>query len=142
MLVEKMPIPEAQSPQPAPARPSRPIPALRGGRDAVSPKPAAKKRPGTPARSSPATPAAVLPLEQEEGPPLRGKRKREDSVEAQGGDQYFDRLATSRGKTAEAPTKVFQHPSGGALWLSGLPIVSTLPLHGGPPSCRGDRNPG
>ena len=125
MLVEKMPIPEAQSPQPAPARPSRPIPALRGGRDAASPKPAAKRRPGTSARASPATPAAVLPVEQEEAP-LRGKRKREDSVEDRGGDQYFDRLATSRGKTAEAPTKVFQHPSGGALWLSGLPIVSTL----------------
>ncbi len=126
MLVEKMPVPEAQSPRPAPARPSRPIPALHGGQGGVSPKPAAKKGPIPKRRSPSAAPAAVLPVEQEEDPPLRGKRKREASVEAKRGDQYFDRLATSRGKTAQAPTKVFQHPSGGALWLSGLPIVSSL----------------
>ena len=41
-------------------------------------------------------------------------------------DQHFDRLATTRGKTAQAPTCVFQHESGGQVWLSGLPTVATM----------------
>ena len=36
-------------------------------------------------------------------------------------DQRWDRLATVRGKSAQAPTKVLSVQSGGTLWLGGLP---------------------
>ena len=39
---------------------------------------------------------------------------------------HFDRLATTRGRIAEAPTMIFRHSSGGELWLSGVPVVDTL----------------
>ncbi len=39
----------------------------------------------------------------------------------------FDRLATTKGKTAQRPTCVSEHASGGKVWLSGLPTPRTLP---------------
>ena len=38
-------------------------------------------------------------------------------------DQRWDRLATVRGKSAQAPTKVLSVQSGGTLWLGGLPTT-------------------
>ncbi|CAE7373636.1 unnamed protein product [Symbiodinium microadriaticum] len=38
---------------------------------------------------------------------------------------YYDRLATAGGKTAEAPTVIWQSGSGGRLFLSGLPTSAT-----------------
>ena len=63
------------------------------------------------------------------------RRKRAGSSPVQDGsggnaerevDRHFDRLATTKGKTAQAPTCVFEHVSGGQVWLSGLPTVSTM----------------
>ena len=43
-------------------------------------------------------------------------------------EQHFDRLATTRGRTAEAPTLVFQSEKGGKIWLSGMPTEATAHL--------------
>ena len=40
-------------------------------------------------------------------------------------DQKFDRLATIQGKTAEAPSLIYENRAGGKLWLSGLPTRRT-----------------
>lgn len=108
MLVEQMPVPEAQEAAPPPLRPSAPIAAPR--REGKQPKSPAQS-PSLPAR---------LPLEREEGPPSRGKRRRESDEEDDKRERHFDRLAINRGRTAEAPTRIFQHSWGGELWLSGL----------------------
>ena len=40
-------------------------------------------------------------------------------------DALFDRLATTGGKSAQAPACIFTHASGGRLWLGGLPTRAT-----------------
>ena len=40
-------------------------------------------------------------------------------------ERVFDRLATTRGRTAQAPTCIYTHSSGGKLWLAGLPVAGT-----------------
>lgn len=37
----------------------------------------------------------------------------------------FDRLATTRGRSAQAPTAIFRSNAGGVLWLAGLPTTQT-----------------
>ena len=72
--------------------------------------PASKKRPRRPSPPS-------HPDLQHGGGPLADNREDEEK---------FDRLATSKGRTAERPTLVLRHASGGQLWLAGLPTVATL----------------
>ena len=96
----------------------------------VGPRPsgkiAAKKRPrsepvqpgGRPAPPQPALPVpSSLPIAAA------------DSVRSAGNaaelERVFDRLATTRGCTAQAPTCIYTHSSGGKLWLAGLPVAGT-----------------
>lgn len=37
----------------------------------------------------------------------------------------FDRLATTKGRSAQAPTAIFRSNAGGVLWLAGLPTAKT-----------------
>eukprot|EP00435_Cladocopium_sp_Y103_P036088 s512_g9.t1 len=58
-------------------------------------------------------------------------------LDTRGPDSKFDRLATIQGKSAEAPSLVFENRAGGKLWLSGIPVRSTVSLsEGGDPSDR------
>eukprot|EP00434_Breviolum_minutum_P038763 symbB.v1.2.034397.t3/scaffold4431.1/size39743/2 len=59
-------------------------------------------------------------------PPPAKKARGEQPLQNQRDEAKFDRLATSKGRTAQKPTLVLQHPNGGELWLSGLPTVATL----------------
>eukprot|EP00434_Breviolum_minutum_P029334 symbB.v1.2.025947.t1/scaffold2554.1/size89898/9 len=72
--------------------------------------PASRKRPRRPSPPS-------HPDQQHGGGPLADNREDEEK---------FDRLATSKGRTAQRPTLVLRHASGGQLWLAGLPTVATL----------------
>ena len=40
-------------------------------------------------------------------------------------DREFDRLAAGKGRSAEAPTWIFESEAGGKVWLSGLPLRTT-----------------
>ncbi len=39
----------------------------------------------------------------------------------------FNRLATTKGKTAQCPTKIYSNQVGGAIWVGGLPTIDTAP---------------
>ena len=41
-------------------------------------------------------------------------------------ERKFDLLRTVNGKSAERPSLIYTHPSGGQLWLAGLPTIATL----------------
>lgn len=62
-------------------------------------------------RSQPSAPSSVVPI-----PPLPLDQEAEVK---------FDRLATTKGRSAQAPTAIFQSNAGGVLWLAGLPTAKT-----------------
>ena len=129
MAPEAMPSKPASSPAPVGPRPSGKI--------------AAKKRPRSepvqPGRR-PAPPQPALPV------PSSLPIAAADSVRSAGNaaelEQVFDRLATTRGRTAQAPTCIYTHSSGGKLWLAGLPVAGTrehFPAVSLQVKCFGDR---
>ena len=101
---------------------SGPVSSSQGGTEAIPPahRPVAKagnKRPPEPSQ------------------PPRGKRAWQVEPanlpvvdEDAQAEQHFDRLATTHGRTAEAPTLVFQSEKGGKIWLSGMPTAATSHL--------------
>lgn len=62
-------------------------------------------------RSQPSAPSSVVPI-----PPLPLDQEAEVK---------FDRLATTKGRSAQAPTAIFRSNAGGVLWLAGLPTAKT-----------------
>ena len=56
----------------------------------------------------------------------RGSNQNLPVVEDEG-EVKFDRLATTKGKTAQCPTRIYTNQVGGAIWLGGLPTVDTAP---------------
>ncbi len=108
--------------------------------------PAVKKMPRQPDHPPPAKRAAEeasLPVREE---PSRGKKARgsghsqpratvakpsppeaPSNLTAEEAEAKFNRLATTRGKTAQCPTRIYSNQEGGALWFGGLPTVDTAP---------------
>ena len=63
-----------------------------------------------------------------EGPPPKKRTKLPIKTDNNAAEEaLYDRLATSKGKTAQRPTCISEHSSGGQVWLSGLPTPGTLP---------------
>ena len=94
--------------------------------------PPAKRTKKNPASGSKAPP-------EPEGPPPKKTKSSEHTKEAEDdtfqmpeppaalsaskADQVFDRLATIKGKAAQAPTFILETSAGGKLWLSGIPTA-------------------
>eukprot|EP00435_Cladocopium_sp_Y103_P029879 s2960_g7.t1 len=80
-------------------------------------------------------PPAALAAKKAKVPPSSSEEEVVEEEEAlpipevlvlQGPDQKFDRLATIRGKLAEAPSLIYENSMGGKVWLSGLPTRGTV----------------
>ena len=121
--------------------------------EASSPGPAPKRRPRQPDHPPPqrrSAEQASLPAREEpskvgrvdlRASPNQGRHGRSEENPAsrsRGSDQHlpvvedegevkFDRLATTKGKTAQCPTRIYVNSAGGAIWLGGLPTVDTAP---------------
>eukprot|EP00434_Breviolum_minutum_P030559 symbB.v1.2.027024.t1/scaffold2740.1/size71859/1 len=86
--------------------------------EAIPDTPAVKKKP-TPPPHPPKRPISEVELPVMDEP---AKGRKDDEAEVK-----FDRLATTKGRTAQCPTKIYSTAAGGAIWLGGLPTVDTAP---------------
>ena len=68
------------------------------------------------------SPSTAVAAKARPAPSEQPGRSQDDEAEVK-----FDRLATTKGRTAQCPTKVYSTAAGGAIWLGGLPTVDTAP---------------
>ena len=66
------------------------------------------------------------PKSPDHPPPAKRARSEPPVVDNSQDEALYDRLATTKGKTAQKPTLILRSANGGAIWLSGLPTVATL----------------
>ena len=117
------------SKRPAPSDPAPPAP-----RPAKKAKPASKPGAKAPVQAAPLMPpvskarAKPSPVPAAELPAVADVPQLEIPEVTPAGDlpnREFDRLATCHGKTAEAPSLIYQNAMGGQLFLAGMPTEAT-----------------
>ena len=120
------PVPAPPAVKKMPKPPDYPPPAKRKSAEASlpvreEPSKVSKPESASASRLSKSTSPSVAPQARPSPPGVM------PALTAEEAEAKFNRLATTRGKTAQCPTKIYSNSMGGAIWLGGLPTVDTAP---------------